>query len=249
VELNWSTFLLEIVNFLVLVWILKRFLYKPVLDVIARRRASIDKTLSEAKDAETNARDLQQRYDSRLAAWESEQRQAREALMVEIQKERATRLANLGAELEVERQKAQVAETQRLAVLSEQHERDALLLGARFATRLLKQAASPELEGKLIELALTELATLPDVRAQEILGRTEKPIETISVTSAFALPERQRAKIEAALRRMTATDVAVNFTVDPALLAGLRITAGASVLELNLAQELEDFARLSNGHG
>jgi len=47
-ELSWSTFLLEIINFLVLVWILKHFLYKPVLDVIARRRSGIEKTLADA---------------------------------------------------------------------------------------------------------------------------------------------------------------------------------------------------------
>ena len=48
-ELNWSTFVLEILNFLVLVWILKRFLYKPVLAVIARRREGIEKSLAEAR--------------------------------------------------------------------------------------------------------------------------------------------------------------------------------------------------------
>ena len=36
-QLNWSTFVLEIINFLILVWVLKRFLYKPVLAAIAQR--------------------------------------------------------------------------------------------------------------------------------------------------------------------------------------------------------------------
>ena len=40
-ELSGSTFVLEIINFLILVWILKRFLYKPVLGVIAKRRKSM----------------------------------------------------------------------------------------------------------------------------------------------------------------------------------------------------------------
>ena len=48
-ELSWPTFFLEIINFLVLVWILKRFLYKPVLEAIAHRKAVIDKTLVDAK--------------------------------------------------------------------------------------------------------------------------------------------------------------------------------------------------------
>lgn len=38
-QIDWTTFVLEIVNFLALVWLLKRFLYTPVLDVLARRRA------------------------------------------------------------------------------------------------------------------------------------------------------------------------------------------------------------------
>ena len=43
VELSWSTFILEVINFIVLVFILKHFFYKPVLTAIARRRESIDK--------------------------------------------------------------------------------------------------------------------------------------------------------------------------------------------------------------
>ena len=39
-QIDWTTFALEIINFLVLVWILKRFLYRPVLDTLARRRAA-----------------------------------------------------------------------------------------------------------------------------------------------------------------------------------------------------------------
>ena len=36
-ELDWSTFALEIINFLALLWILKRFLYRPILAVVAER--------------------------------------------------------------------------------------------------------------------------------------------------------------------------------------------------------------------
>jgi F-type H+-transporting ATPase subunit b len=40
VELNWTTFVLEILNFLVLVWLLKHFFYQPVKGVIARHSSS-----------------------------------------------------------------------------------------------------------------------------------------------------------------------------------------------------------------
>lgn len=66
-ELNWSTFILEIINFLILIWILKRFFYKPVLEVIARRRAGIEKTLEDAQALHNEAKALQKQYESRLA--------------------------------------------------------------------------------------------------------------------------------------------------------------------------------------
>jgi len=63
-ELNWTTFALEAVNFLVLVWILKRFLYKPVLGVIARRRAAIDRALEEAQTRHAEAQALERLADA-----------------------------------------------------------------------------------------------------------------------------------------------------------------------------------------
>ena len=43
-ELDWTTFILELINFLVLIWLLNRFLYKPVMKVIAQRKTTIQKT-------------------------------------------------------------------------------------------------------------------------------------------------------------------------------------------------------------
>ena len=68
-EFDWTTFALEIINFLILVWILKRFLYRPVLDVIARRRAGVEKTLADAKRIEAEAGELKQRCECELAQW------------------------------------------------------------------------------------------------------------------------------------------------------------------------------------
>jgi F-type H+-transporting ATPase subunit b len=105
VELNWSTFILEIINFLVLVWILKRFLYKPVLAIIARRREGIEKAMADANDLNTQAHDLQQQYENRLSDWEGEKQKAREALGHEIDAQAAGFAARLlkglsGPELE-----------------------------------------------------------------------------------------------------------------------------------------------------
>ncbi|MBE9486855.1 MAG: ATPase, partial [Chloroflexi bacterium] len=91
-ELSWSTFLLEIINFLVLVWILKRFLYKPVLDVIARRRTGIEDRLAETQRLHDEADTLKTEYENRLADWNQERQQSRDALAQELNEERARQM-------------------------------------------------------------------------------------------------------------------------------------------------------------
>jgi F-type H+-transporting ATPase subunit b len=245
-ELNWSTFFLEIVNFLVLVWILQRFLYKPALAIIAKRRAIIEKTMADAKSLEANAKDLQQRYEGRLADWEEEQRAARESLSHEIDEQRSRRLAELRATLKQESEKAQVAEEHRLNDLRRQCEHVALAQGARFVSRLLQGFADKDLQARLVAQTLTDLSSLPDERAAALVGNREEPPRAIVVTSAFTVPDEQRERIRDVLTKVTGLKVPIDFREDPALLAGLRITIGAWVLGLNLQDELDGFARLSD---
>jgi F-type H+-transporting ATPase subunit b len=248
-EVNWSTFLLEIINFVVLVWILKRFLYKPVLDIIAKRRADIEKTVADAKAVESDAKALQQRYENRLAEWETERRQAREALGREIDEERSRRMSELQAALEQEREKAKVSEQKRLADSERRVERAALAHGARFAARLVTAFASPDLQARLLERLLAELSELPAERAAELIGSAENPPSDIVITSAFSLAQEQRQRLRDALANLTQREIRIAFKEDPGLVAGLRIMIGAWVLGLNVHDELEGFARLADGEG
>ena len=79
-ELDWTTFFLEILNFLVLVWLLKRFLYKPVLDAIAQRKLEIEKRAADSQAIRQEAAALRQQYERRIADWEQEKAAARSRL-------------------------------------------------------------------------------------------------------------------------------------------------------------------------
>jgi F-type H+-transporting ATPase subunit b len=136
-ELNWSTFLLEIINFLILVWILKHFFYKPVLNVIAGRRRSIEKSLNDANTLHEDAEALRARYENRLAEWEKERQAAHMSLDNEIETERARRMEILRANLAEEREKARVIEQRALEASRLRAEETALAQGVQFATRLL----------------------------------------------------------------------------------------------------------------
>jgi F-type H+-transporting ATPase subunit b len=246
VELSWSTFVLEIINFLVLVWILKRFLYKPVLKMIALRRAGIEKTLADAEDLHADAERLQEQYEGRLADWDQERQQAREALAREFEAERARKMAELQPALEQEREKARVAEARRQFDARRKMEETALMQGARFATRLLEQASGPDTEAHLVELVTTELSRLPAERIAALRNGYGKTPETVVVVSAFPLPDDQRQRLEQALATVTSSNIPPRFEQNSELLAGVRITIGAWVLGANLQDELNGFMGLAH---
>ncbi len=244
-ELNWSTFVLEIINFLVLVWILKRFLYQPVLDVIARRREGIEKRLGDAEAVHAEAETLQKQYEGRIADWERERQAAREALAAEIGAERERRLSELQASLEQEREKAWTGEARRAEQTLRKMEENALAQGSRFATRLLEQAAGRELEIRLIELLISELAELPEDQVAGLRNHIRDNPETVFIASAYPLAEEQQREMQRALQAITGPDADVRFEQDGDLIAGARVTIGDWVLAANLREELRAFAELA----
>lgn len=243
-ELNWSTFVLEIVNFLILVWILKRFFYQPVLDVIARRRAGIEKILGDARKLHDDAQELRKQYENRLAEWAKERQAARAQLTKEIEAERLQRLQDLVSLLEQERKKAAVVEQRRLDNIQRQLEQTALAQGARFAARLLSLGAGPQLQERLLELLLEQLPALPAARLEELRHSAGAVADKILVASACLLDAATRQRLEQALGVSLGIRAPFQYQEDPELLAGVRITAGAWVLHANVQDELAGYARL-----
>ena len=245
-ELNWSTFLLEIFNFLVLVWILKHFLYQPVLNLIARRRAAIEGQLSEAKQLQTDADALKQQYEHRLVDWEQERQKAMKSLMGELEENRLHALDELKVELAQEEEKLSVARSRQDRQAVREIEQRALQQGAGFASRLLAEAAGPELENRLFDLLLDDLSVLSADQISVLNNGWGDSPEHILVTSAFPLAEDKCHRLEDILTRITGLSVPVHYEQDVKLMAGLNITIGAWVLQLNVRDELQGFIELTH---
>jgi F-type H+-transporting ATPase subunit b len=245
-DLDWSTFVLEIINFLVLVWILKRFLYQPILDVIAARRKSIEDQLAEAHSIEAEAKALKEQYTGRLSEWEAEKRQAREELTHEIDRERSRRMSDMQSAIDQEKEKASVAEARRQAEQQRAFEQQALLQGAEFSTRLLEQAAGPALEDRLLNLLIDDLNSLPKERRTHLREQWAGSSEAVAVSSAFDLSDAQRERVVGALKEVGGISSPVNFLRDEQLVAGLRIVIGSWVLAANIRDELKGFTELAH---
>ncbi|MEA3411212.1 MAG: F0F1 ATP synthase subunit delta [Pseudomonadota bacterium] len=240
-ELNWTTAVLEIVNFLILVWILKRFLYRPVLRVIEERRAGIEATLAEARERQTRAEDLRARYENRLLEWQQEKQTAREVFQQEMQRSRARALSELDAGLAAEREKSRAVEKRRLREREELQDRKALELGARFATRLVVETAGPDTESRILDLLNAGLEALPEGRRAALRHAVRNTGAVVRVESAHALSAGQRRALERAVHGLLGEGVRSTYHENPDLIAGLRLSVGDWSVGANLRDELQGF--------
>jgi F-type H+-transporting ATPase subunit b len=240
--MDWTTFALEIMNFLVLVWLLKRLLYKPVLNAIAERKANVQNTLSEADKLRKEAQTLREEYEHRQADWGQEKETVRSRMLEEVNAERVRLLAGLQSSLQQEREKARALEERHLIDLTHHVEDAAIAQGGLFAARLLARVASPELEARLVEVVIEDLDRLPEERRQAIRAGCASGDAPVIVSSAHALSHRQRESLTEAVQSLLGRKVSCEWREDAQLLAGIRLNLGPWMLGANLQDELKFFS-------
>jgi F-type H+-transporting ATPase subunit b len=234
-----TTFILEIINFLVLIWILQRLFYKPLLAVIAKRKAFIDQSLADAKTIQQQADEQRNQYECLQKQWQQEKQTAFNELQQQIALERQIELAKLAAEFDQEKQKINLLLNRQQQEIQQQLEKQALENGARFAAMLLQQAASPELEARLLTLLLDSLNTLPQLP-------DGKKALTIHITSVYPLNPEQQHTLEQKFSALINRPINFHYAQDSALIAGYCIDMGTWVLQANLQHELVGFADMSH---
>lgn len=245
-ELDLTTFLMEIVNFMILVWIMNRLLYKPVRRIIAERQAAMEQTRAEVERMRTETAELGLTYQGRLASWDREKAELRRQLQAEIAAERQRQTAHLDLELAGMRDKARVTEERRAEEMARLSEERAIANAGEFAARLLTRTATPELGNRLMEMLLEDLPGLPDEQHRsiiEVLGREA----AVQVVSAHPLTETVSGTFEARFREVFPAATQFNFSVNEALLAGIRVIVGPWNLSANLRDELAFFRGGING--
>ena len=243
-----TTFVFEIINFLVLIWILQHFFYKPIRNVISRRQTAIQASIDQARTLEAEAQSLRGRYEGRLEDWEQEKAVGRRDFKNEMIAARERALAEIAAELAGEREKAEAIEAKRRVDYQRHYQRLCMAQSARFAARLLGELAGPELEGRLFRMALSRLDALPAATLDGLRIACEATPEEAQVVTAYHLAPDDRVQLQQRLDQVLGMPVRCRYRQDPALLAGLSVTLGPWVFQANLRDELAAFVDAADGH-
>jgi len=244
-QLDWTTFALEVINFLALVWILKRLFYQPVLNALDARQARVRAETAQAAKLQQEADSLRQQYEERLAHWAQEREEMRRKLEQELVQQRAAGMERIRRALGDEEEKARVRDAARTAAHEFELTRQAAGAAYRDVASMLHRLASPALTESIARLLIEDLAELPQTQREALRGAVEKlgADATAEIAPAHPLDDATVQDIARGLTAAAGRALRVTLAPDPALIAGVRIAVGECLLHANLADELAFFRR------
>lgn len=240
--IDWWTLGLQTVNVLVLLWILRRFLFRPVAAIVAARQAEAARILDDAAAARTAAEAERTAARKEAEATAAGRAAAFSAAKAEADRMRDGLLADARAEADrmIAEARAAAAREGRLAEAAAAD--NARRLAARLADRLLDRLPP---EGRLAGFAAGLADAVADLSAD---ARTRLAAAApLAVTAARLPDETEAAALKARLAAAFGHPVDVVLAEDPALLAGYELTGGgvvvANSLSADLSRIVKDLAR------
>lgn len=237
-QIDWWTFALQAVNFLVLVWLLQRFLYKPVREVIEKRKALVEQAFAEAAKQKGEAEAAQRSF---------------EASRTELARERQDLLNKMHEELAAERERiieqarreaGQLIEAARASIAEE---REAALAGIRgqvadlaveLAATLLRKVGSVALNDAFLERVEQQLRALPTEERDRLRKDLAADGARLTVVTATPLPEEERERWRTRLGTSLVQREATEFETDPGLIGGAELRFPHAVIRFTLADQL-----------
>jgi F-type H+-transporting ATPase subunit b len=231
-HLDWWTIVLQTVNFAILVWLLHRFLYKPVLGMIDARKTEIRRQYDGAKTAEDKAKAQLAAVEAERAGITAEREAAVKAAAVQAQEivsvHRAQAQRDAQALLDSAR-KTLASERERAL---EEAQRMALDLGAEFAQRLLAEVPMQLRAEAWIERIEQHIHAL-EKSDRDGLAHQLADGKSLSVITAASLPVTTAKIWRDRLRHVLGDSITISFDVNPELLAGAELHFPTAVLRFS----------------
>ena len=241
--IDWFTVGAQALNFIILVWLMKHFLYQPILNAIDTREKTIAAELADAATKKTEA--AKDRDDFQKKNEEFDQQRA--SLLSKATDEANAEYQRL---IEEARKAADALSAKRQETLNS----DAHNLNQAIARRTLQEVfaitrkaladlATTSLEERLGAVFTRRLREM-DVKAKETMGMVLKAAkEPAVVRSAFDLPVEERAKIQNAINETFSADAHLRFETSPDLVGGIELIANGQKVAWSIADYLTSLER------
>jgi F-type H+-transporting ATPase subunit b len=240
--IDWFTVGAQVLNFLILVWLLKHFLYKPILNAIDAREKRIAVELADADAKKTEAQKERDDFQNRNKVFDEQ----RSALLSKAADEAKVERERL---LDEARKAAESLRTAQATALRNDQARlgsEITLLAKNevfgIARKTLADLATVSLEERMGEVFTRRLREM-DGKAKALLGAALKSSsEPAVVRSTFDLGA-QRAAIQNALNETFSAEICIRFETSPDLISGIELTTNGQKVAWSIADYLASLGK------
>jgi F-type H+-transporting ATPase subunit b len=235
---NWFTVIAQALNFVVLVWLMKRFLYRPILDAIDTREKRIAAALADADSKKAEAEKALKALEVKTTAFDQDHEARLQKMKEDVESERQNLLSTVRQAAESDGSKHRDALLQDIAALQGS-------IGLRvqqevfhIAHKALNDLAGVSIEHRMLDVFLQHLAAI-DEPTKAALSK-DGAVTTLPAVarSAFDLSEDQRQVIQNTLNETLSKDVPLQFETDPSLICGVAVSMNGQKVSWSLADYL-----------
>jgi F-type H+-transporting ATPase subunit b len=217
--LDWWTLGIQTINVAILVWLLRRFFWRPVATMIEQRRAATRRAMAEAEvtraqaaaalqEIEQTRAGIAKEREAVLAAARETAEQARAALLAEAARQVATLDATAHAAIERANEAAGDAWKERSARL-------AIAVAGQLAARL----DGAKVRATFLDWLIEAIGALPNLTRQAVVASGA----AVEVVSATPLDPAERKAVHDRIGEAFGGGVSIDFRTDPALIVGLEL--------------------------
>ena len=236
--IDWFTVGAQTLNFLILVWLMKRFLYKPILHAIDAREQRIAAELADADAKKSEAQQERDEFQHKNAEFDQQRAALLSQATDEVQTERQRLLDEARQAADTLRAKRQDALQREQQALNDEITRRAREEVFAIARKTLTDLAGTSLEERMSHVFTRRLREL-NGEAKRSLAKALKTLsDPVLVRSAFDLPSEQRATIQQALNETFSAEIQVRFETAPDVISGIELTTNGRKVAWSIADYL-----------
>jgi len=242
-QINWFTIIAQVLNFLILVWLLKRFLYKPILKAIDEREGKIAAQIKDAEIQDTKAKKEQVEFRKKNESFDMEKKDLMDKAIAETNEERQKLIEDARDEATQLRSKLERS----LKEMQENLNHDIVQKTQQevfaIARKTLSDLASLSLEEQATNIFIKRLNDLANKEKKQFVEAFKTSSNPILVQSAFDLPEKQQADIKSAVNEILETETHFQFKTTPELISGIELTSSGYKLAWSISEYINSLQK------
>lgn len=238
-EINWFTVIAQIVNFLILVWLLKRFLYKPVLDAIDAREKKIASQLEDATAKKAEAKRDKDLFRQKNETFDKERAEKMNEVHEQIDSEKQRLFEEVRKESTVLRSKFEESLKQQEQEITDRLKRKTKDAVFEIAKKTLSDLADVNLEQQVVTVFIEKIRSLDGAAKTKFIDALKNNEGSVTVKSVFELSMSSKQELEKAMEKITEKQNDFQYQLEPELVSGIKIETASYQLSWTIDSYLD----------